>query len=133
MILPLISAYLLFAWIISYHSDKKVEEYYEVYAELQTINSMLRDPELYKPEAPMGEIEAKTTKSLSITLYNQDGLKLYSSLPNTITSSQSVNQEMLFTNLYDFDQGLRSFTYKEPVFDDGEMRSEERRVGTEGW
>ena len=121
MILPLISAYLLFAWIISYHSDKKVEEYYEVYAELQTINSMLRDPELYKPEAPMGEIEAKTTKSLSITLYNQDGLKLYSSLPNTITSSQSVNQEMLFTNLYDFDQGLRSFTYKEPVFDDGEM------------
>src|SRR5690625_6970034 len=82
---------------------------------------MLRDPELYKPEAPMGEIEAKTTKSLSITLYNQDGLKLYSSLPNTITSSQSVNKEMLFTNLYDFDQGLRSFTYKEPVFDDGEM------------
>src|SRR5690625_3462294 len=28
---------------------------------------------------------------------------------------------MLLTNLYDFDQALMSFTYKDPVFDDGEM------------
>src|SRR5690625_2014639 len=122
MILPLVSAYLLFAWITSYHSDKKVAEYYEVYAELQTINSMLREPELYIPEPSMDEIEEVTTDRLSVTLYNQDGLLLYSSMPNAVTTRPALDKEMLFTNLYDLDQGLRLFSYKEPVFDEeGEM------------
>src|SRR5690625_3858799 len=121
MILPLMSAYLLFAWITSYHNDKKVEEYYEVYAEIQSINSMLRDPELYNPDAPTDEIEAITTSRLSITLYNQDGLELYSSLPKKLSSQQFLNKEMLFTDLYKLEQGLKSFTYKEPVFSDDGM------------
>lgn len=122
MILPLISAYLLFAWITSYHSDKKVAEYYEVYAEIQSINSMLREPELYIPETSMDEVEDITTNRLSITLYNGDGLKIYSSIPDTVYTQQFLEREKLLTNLYDLNQGLHSFTYKEPVFhDDGEM------------
>src|SRR5690625_1921410 len=111
MILPLVSAYLLFAWITSYYSDQKVGEYYEVYGELQEINSILRDPDLYIPEASMDEIEEIVTNSLSITLYNQDGLKLYSSMTKAPLGGQpSMDKEMLFTNLYDLDQGLRAFT-----------------------
>src|SRR5690625_3246174 len=121
MILPLVSAYLLFAWITSYHSDKKVAEYYEVYAEIQSINSMLRDPELYIPEASIDEVEETTSNRLSITLYNHDGLLLYSSVPKATLNQQFLNKELLLTNLYDLDQGLRSFTYKEPVFNEGEM------------
>src|SRR5690625_5282090 len=122
MILPLISAYFLFAWITSYHSDKKVAEYYEVYAEIQSIKSMLREPDLYIPEASMKEIEEVTTNRLSITLYNDDGLQIYSSIPGTVYTQQFLEKEKLLTNLYDLNQGLRSFTYKEPVFkDNGDM------------
>src|SRR5690625_3904796 len=121
MVLPLLSAYFLFAWVTSYHSDQKVEEYYEVYAELQTIKQELANTELYDPSTSKAEIEQMVSEQLAIALYNKDGFVLYSSNPTLFPVQQVVNKESLYTDLYDLKQGLRAFTYKEPVFEEGEV------------
>src|SRR5690625_3100925 len=107
MILPLISAYFLFAWVTSYHSDKKVEEYYEVYTDLQMMKEVLRDPEFYDPSSSKDKLEQMASEQLSITLYNQDGLLLYASNPNLFPGQQAVIKESLYTDLYDLKQELR--------------------------
>jgi len=121
MVLPLLSAYFLFAWVTSYHSDQKVEEYYEVYAELQTIKQELANTELYDPSTSKAEIEQMVSEQLAIALYNKDGFVLYSSNPTLFPVQQVVNKESLYADLYDLKQGLRAFTYKEPVFEEGEV------------
>lgn len=119
MTLPLISAYLLFAWITSYQSDKKVEEYYNVYAEIQAATVSLRDAELYSPLASKDKVDEIVSNHLSIELYNSDGQPIYNS--NASLTTVTLTKEMLFKNLFELEQGLRSFTYKEPVFEDGNI------------
>ncbi|MBO1002827.1 sensor histidine kinase [Pseudogracilibacillus auburnensis] len=116
MILPLISAYILFAWITSYHNDKKVEEYYEVYAEIQQLNTRLRDPELYTFSASKDELEEMVSEQLSITLFDNRGRVLYTSNPPAPLKGDEV-----YKNLFELQQGLRAFTYKEPILEDGNI------------
>lgn len=68
MILPLLSAYFLFAWITNYHNDKKVEEYYDVYTEIQEMKQVLQNVELYHPESSKEEVEQLESERLKITL-----------------------------------------------------------------
>ena len=118
MILPLLSAYFLFASVTAYYDDKKVEEYYEAYSEIQTISNVVRDPSLYKAEIPENILSEMTNEQVSIRLYNHDGLIMYSSLPDL---GINLNKETIYRNLYELEQGLQSFTYKEPVFVNNEI------------
>lgn len=119
MILPLVSAYFLIAWVLSYHHEKKVEEYYEVNETVQKIGNVLREPALYDVDAPKEKVTAFETEQLSITLYNKEGLALYTS--DGETAFLQPNKEVIYRDLYELVQGLRFFTYKEPVFDKGEI------------
>ncbi len=121
MILPLFSAYFLFAWVGSYHNEQKVEEYANVYTEIQSLKDVLIDPTLYDPATSKEEVEKLTSSELSISLYNSDGLNLYSSNANFDTVQQATSKRLLYENLYELQQGLRSFKYKEPVFEDGSI------------
>src|SRR5690625_2978998 len=98
MILPLLSAYFLFAWVTSYHGDEKVEEYYEVYTDLQVIKEKLNNSELYDPAFSKDELKQMTSEQLFIALYNNDGLLLYSSNPQLFPVQQAVNKELLYTD-----------------------------------
>src|SRR5690625_3526917 len=109
MVLPLLSAYFLFAWVTSYHSGQKVEEYYEVFAELQTMKQELTKTELYHPSSSNDRVEQMTSEQVAIALYNKDGFVLYSSNPTLFPVQQVVNRESLYTDLYDLKQGLRAF------------------------
>lgn len=121
MILPLLSAYFLFAWVTNYQNDKKVEEYYEAYSEIQMIKNILEeDASLYETTAAKEKVDDLTSDDVSIILYNADGIKLYSSNPN-LDYQHSVGKDELYQNLYDIQEGLTSFIYREPVFDDGQL------------
>lgn len=115
MILPLIAAYLLFAWINSFNNDLQVGEYINISAELQEVITTLDDPELYHLEVKARGIEQIVSESMSITLYNGDGLVIYTS--NPINTGRYLSRSDLYKDLYKLEQGYRAYTYKQPVFD----------------
>src|SRR5699024_12191864 len=79
----------------------------------------LDHPELYSPYADHDEVEKLSNQKQSIVLYNQDGIVLYSSNP-AFSSRFGIGREQLYYDLYDINQGYRSYSYKQPVFDDNE-------------
>lgn len=115
MILPLLSAYFLFAWVTSYHSNQKVEEYYEAFSQIQTIKQELEHPSLYELATSKSVIDNLTNKETTINLYNADGFLVYASEP---AYQEYRNDKSLYEDLYELQQGLRSFVYKEPVFEE---------------
>lgn len=116
MILPLLMAYLLFAWINDYNEDQKVKEFFSTTTELQKIQTVLKDPKLYIPKANHPEIEQLITEQIAIILYNQHGLVLYASNP-VYSTQPAISQELLYEDLYTLKQGFRTHQYKQPVFD----------------
>lgn len=120
MILPLLMAYLLFAWINDYNENQKVKEFFSTTMEVQKIQAILKEPALYIPKVTHPEIEQLITEQLSIILYNQDGLILYASNP-IYSTQQAMNREILYEDLYTLKQGFRTHQYKEPVFDGSKL------------
>ena len=117
MILPLIAAYLLFAWINAYNNDQKVEEAYEIENQLHAIRVILDNPTLYHTGGEREEIEKLASDQLSIILYNPDGLVLYTSNPVLNPTHSIPLKERVYENLYELEQGYRLYSYKQPVFD----------------
>ena len=120
MILPLLFAYLLFAWINDYNQDQKVKEFFTTTIEMKKIQRLLNDPSLFQPDATRDEVEKLVDEKLSITLLNQNGLVLYSSNP-VQTVTVPVNRETLYEDLYSLQQEFRSHRYKAPVFDQSKL------------
>lgn len=116
MILPLITAYLLFAWIYSYNDDQKVKEYIMVSTELANAKSILKNPSFYTVNRERPEVEGLVSDQLSVVLYNEDGFVIYSSSP-AYTMHSVEGKERLYEGLYSLNQGFRTYTYKQPVFD----------------
>lgn len=115
MFLPLICAYLLFAWIQSYNNDQHFSEYLESTNELYEIKKELQDPSLYTSRVDYTPIEELVNDYRSITLYNKNGFILYSSEPAHASKTSGIQMESLYEGLYEFRQGYRTYTYKEPV------------------
>lgn len=120
MILPLVTAYLLFAWINSYHNDQKVREFFTASTEVKHIKSVLDDAELYQVKIDRQTVDELTNEQLSIILYNRDGVVLYASNP-IYTQSYLFSREQLYENLYSLNQGFRKYSYKQPVFKGNEI------------
>ncbi|MGM8364086.1 sensor histidine kinase [Virgibacillus sp. W0181] len=114
MILPIVVAYILFAWINSYNNDQKVREYFETTIELQNVKEVLEQPKLYHPSSDKSKIKQLESDQLSISLYNPDGLIIYTSTPGL--SLTALGKEDMYENLYSLEQGYQAFTYRQPVF-----------------
>lgn len=121
MILPLITAYFLFAWINSYNNEQKVEEHVQLRAELEDIKQELNDPALYMSQADKGHLEMDADQTKLITLYDKNGVIVYSSNPSLQSTQFALSKEQLYQNLYQLEQGYSSFSYKQPVFDQHEL------------
>lgn len=120
MILPLVMAYFLFAWINSYNNDQKVKEYFATSAELSEIKFILNQSELYQKKAERLEVAELISEQLSIILYNPDGFVVYSSNPMASVRS-FTNREKLYEDLFTLRQGFRSYSYKQPVFEKNKL------------
>ncbi|MDM5247764.1 HAMP domain-containing sensor histidine kinase [Lysinibacillus sp. G4S2] len=118
MILPIAGAYSLYVWINAYYQDKNVAEYFEKLTELNQVKSVLENPVHYKKNADRKGIEALTNDQLAITLYSKSGFVLYSSNPLRL---EYESRESVFKGLYELKQNYNAFTYKEPVYQDGEL------------
>ena len=121
MLLPLLMAYILFAWIQSYNNEEKVAEHVETFSKIQAVAVNLRTPELYQPNADRKQLEQLSENNVAIELYHRDGFLLYSS--NTLMKQHDppLNKESLYADLFALKQGYQSFVYKEPVFDKGKI------------
>ncbi|MGE7113026.1 sensor histidine kinase [Lysinibacillus sp. NPDC047702] len=118
LILPIAGAYSLYVWINAYYHDKNVLEHIEKWTELNQVKSVLNNPEYYTKNADRTDIEAITNEQLAITLYSQSGFVLYSSNP---LKSGFISKDQIFKDLYDLQQKYNAFTYKEPVYQKGEL------------
>ena len=119
MILPLASAYFLFASAMKFHQDAKVEEYYEVYEKIQPIKEILHDGDLYDAETSKDQLNEWTSDQLAIKLYNKDGYTLYSS--KAYSEHLVTKRDVLYKDLYELQEGLRAYIYKEPVLENGNV------------
>ncbi|MGE7926482.1 ATP-binding protein [Lysinibacillus xylanilyticus] len=118
MVLPITGAYSLYVWINAYYHEKSFEEYFEKLTELNDIKSVIGNPELYKRNADLKEVNTFTNDQLAITLYSKTGIVLYSSNPLT---TRFASKEQVFKNLYELKQKYNAFMYKEPVYQNGEL------------
>jgi len=121
MFLPLICVYLLFAWIHSYNEDQHFAEYIQSTNAMQDMKEQLSDPKYYKGFADYRPIEQLVDNHRAITLYNENGFILYSSDASTNQVTNSIHKKILYEDLYTYKQGYRSFTYKEPVFENNKV------------
>lgn len=121
MILPLITAYFLFAWINSYNNEQKVEEHVQLRAELEDVKQKLNDPALYASQADRRHLERDTDQTKLITLYDKNGVIVYSSNPSIQSTQFALSKEQLYQDLYKLEQGYSSFSYKQPVFEHYEL------------
>jgi len=120
MLLPLIAAYLLFAWITTYDQEQKITEHLQVLTELETIKDVLDDEKLYTSKPSHDKIAPLLNDDLSITLLNKDGFILYSN-KETQAPQFGYYHEHLYEDLYELKQGYHSYTYKQPVFRHNEV------------
>src|SRR5690625_3059983 len=120
MLLPLIAAYLLFAWITTYDQEQKITEHLQVLTELETIKDVVDDEKLYTSKPSHDKIAPLLNDDLSITLLNKDGFILYSN-KETQAPQFGYYHEHLYEDLYELKQGYHSYTYKQPVFRHNEV------------
>ena len=121
MILPLVAAYLLFAWINAYSNDQNVTEVIDTSNQMQEIKTILDNPAFYDPKVERTEVEELANEELSIVLYNQDGLVVYTSNPVVASAHSGLGKERLYEDLYSLEQGYRTYSYKQPVFEGNEL------------
>lgn len=121
MILPLVAGYCLFAWINAYHGDRNVTEYLAQWNELQQMKNELDNPLLYERGADIQAVEDLANEQVVITLYERTGVLLFTTNPTTMSSIPSFNREKLYQDFYTLKQQYRTFTYKAPVFKEGNV------------
>jgi len=118
MIVPIGGAFGLYMWINAYYHDKSFAEYMEKWIELNHVKSILNDPKLYANNSDFQEVKVLTSDQLAITLYAKSGFVYYSSNP---LNAGFVSREIIWKNLYELQQKYNAFTYKEPVYQKGEL------------
>ncbi|WP_029266430.1 sensor histidine kinase [Virgibacillus alimentarius] len=121
MILPLMTAYFLFAWIHSYNNEQKVEEHVQIQMELDDLKQILDDPKLYTSQTDRKKIKKYADQTKSITLYDQNGVIIYTSNPSFKSTRYGLSKEQLYQELYTLEQGYSSYSYKQPVFDNRKL------------
>src|SRR5699024_10046011 len=93
---------------------------YDAYADIQQMTAVLDDPKWYESADDKKQLDELATDDMAIELYNKDGVKLYHSNPD-LDFEGVMNQEQLYKDLYEVQEGLQAYTYKEPVFDDQQL------------
>lgn len=116
MLLPLIAAYGLFAWINSYHQEQNVAEYLDNWLEVQQAEHLLDDPSLYRPSADWRAVDDLASDQFSITLYTNAGFMLYSSNPLKKAPLSFISKNELYEDLNELQRKFSTYRYKKPVF-----------------
>lgn len=113
MILPLLAAFSLFAWVSSYDEEEQVKETILALTEVYQIQSIVENPKLYEAQADYSVIEPLANEKVIITLFDEKGKILYTT--NLTRDKRQSDYRYLYQNLYEMKKGFRTYTYKQPV------------------
>src|SRR5699024_1329108 len=92
----------------------------DAYAGIQQMTVMLDDPKWCDSADDKKQLDELATNDMAIELYKKDGVKRYHSNPD-LDSEGVMNPEQLYKDLYEVQEGLQAYTYKEAVFDDQQL------------
>lgn len=126
MILPIVSLYFFYVSLAHYDERRDFLEIMEMKEKVDAIDQKLADPSLYKlqPVENYQELRKMTDKSMNISLYRKDGLKLYSTMENAGFDISSTTQRKLielYKDLNTIKKKHRTNSYKQTVFNGSEL------------
>lgn len=118
MVLPVAFLLLLVQLIQSYDQKQEMLDYFDVQEKLDLYERILDNPALYKKEDPneYERLRNYSQEKIIFTLYNKDGLMLFSTDANAQFLSK-VKRESIYQDLYKIQTNYHSFDYKKPVFE----------------
>ncbi|RNB78524.1 sensor histidine kinase [Brevibacillus fluminis] len=124
MLLPLAAVCSLYLLISAFDERRDFLEYFEVSNKMSSIEQKLQDPSLYQiqPSERYRDIRSFAGESVKITLYNADGITLFSSTEDGILPSLTrVQTDFLLGHLYEMRKTNRTYSLKKPVFTNNRM------------
>lgn len=115
MLAPIITAALLFRFIIDYNKNNELKDYLLIMSKFKTYEDKIQSPEIYNLNFLKDKsfIISKDKNSVLIQLYNDGGGEIYNS--NKSSMFYSSKQE-LYSDLYKVITGYKAYTLKKPVF-----------------
>lgn len=122
MLLPIIALYGIYVSVNHLNEKQSFVEYVETSNTISEMEAHLHDPTLYtiQPVENYDHLTNLTNDMIHIRLFRADGAILYSSLTDA-SSYTFENKEQLYKNLNEIKISHRTFTWKQPVFENNEL------------
>lgn len=114
MLVPLVAAYVLFAWISDYNKERAVADRLETMLALQNIQRITEKTALYYPQADYRAVKALGDETQAITLYDASGKVLYTTNPFLAKTASAER----FHRLNELQRDFRTYTYRAPVLEE---------------
>ncbi|GCD12799.1 sensor histidine kinase [Clostridium tagluense] len=120
MLAPIITAALLFKFIIDYNKNNDLKDYLLIMSKFKVYEDKIQSPEIYNLNLVKDRefVTSKEKNSVLIELYNDAGAEIYNS--NKSNMFYSSKQE-LYSDLYKVVTGYKAYTLKKPVFVDSDL------------
>ncbi|RXI42099.1 sensor histidine kinase [Clostridium tetani] len=120
MLIPILTAVMLFSWIKDYNRKTEMEDYIKNIQTFEKYDELLNNEKLFNYSSKkLNIVGEKDKNSMKIELYNKNGGKIYSSSSDEYFIP--ISQKELYSNLYEITHGFRADTLKKPVFKDGDL------------
>lgn len=124
MILPVAALFALYTLISAYDERQNLKEMLAMSDQMSEIEASLTSPSLYRiqPIEHYDGVRQLTNKSIQITLYRNDGVRLFSSMDEgSLRVLQQTSQDKLYRNLNEIRRNTRTYSLKRPVVESNEL------------
>lgn len=117
MLAPIITAALLFQFIIDYNKNNDLKDYLLIMSKFKVYEDKIQRPEIYNTNFLKDRefVTSKDKNSVLIELYTDAGEQIYTSNESSILYTQ---KQELYSDLYKVVTGYKAYTLKKPVFED---------------
>lgn len=119
MLTPIFTGILLYNLIVNYNKKVELNDYLSTVVKFKSYEEELVNPKIYtNPEKNIKFVKKEDENTVQINLYNVSGQELYASNENLLST---LNEEILYSDLYKIQSGYKACTLKKPVFDNGNL------------
>lgn len=123
MIIPVLSLWGLYQWLVQLDQEQNVKEYFTVTQQVSKWEGVLQNPELYRLQHPKEYQELKKraeSEQIQLTLYRPDGVILYKSL-DSFSTFERISVESLYENLNEPQKSYYTYTLRIPALKDNQL------------
>ncbi|MCY6957727.1 sensor histidine kinase [Clostridium brassicae] len=120
MMIPMLAAFFIYQWIVNYNTKVEVNDYVDNLTIFDKYEKRLQDPKLYVISSKEHNlVNEKDKNKVEITLYDKDGLKIYSSIKDDMFFYEV--KERLYSGLYELKHGYKADSIKKPIFKNNDI------------